>query len=473
MSPVTAYVASVALDKGFSLISIPLVARYLTPHEFGRLEVASSVIEIVGLLLAIGAADTLVRFAGGARTDAERQGTLAQLFGTSLVLVFALGAAIQFVVPSLSAAAGVKVGDTAFRLGLLAATVTAFVEMPLVWLRLNERTMAFLCFIAVRSCVQVLAMWLVLMAGWGADGVLMANGLAVLAFALLLTSMQVRETGVVVGLKGLGAIVRYGLPLVGAGLSMFALGSLSRLFLAWHVSDAEIAYFGLALKMALIAPLLHQPFALWWNPRRIQVLVGPDGLKRSAEAWGVGVAVLVLGAMTVALGAPVLIQLALPASYAASTMLVAPLVLVCVLNELTTLCNVGTYSRDHGGMVLAVNVAGAIVGIVGYLLLARQFGVYGVIVSMGLGHLARLVLSLWVGHQDAPIKYPYAPATLIGFAAILSVVLAPDGLLPRLAWSAATFAAVAVLALQVGLLSLPGGLRWLQLKRGTLVSSRR
>lgn len=472
MSPVTAYVMSVVLDKGFSLISIPLVARYLSPQEFGRLEAVSSVIEIAGLLLAFGAAETLVRFASDARAGAERRSIVAQLLGTSLVLVLVLGSAIQCAAPLLSAATGVKVGETAFRLGLLAATVTALIEMPLVWLRLNERTSAFLCFIGVRSCVQVLATWLVLAAGWGADGVLISNGLAVLAFALLLTSLQARETGVTFGMKGVRTILRYGVPLVGAGLSMFALGSLSRLFLAWHVSDAEVAYFGLALKIALIAPLFHQPFALWWNPRRIQVLYGPDGLKRSADAWGVGVAILVLGSMTVALGAPVLIHLALPASYAMSAVFVAPLVLVCVLNELNTLCNVGTYSRDHGGAVLAVNVTGAIVGIAGYLLLARHFGVYGVIISMGLGHLSRVVLSLWAGHRDAPIEYPYAAATLTGIAAISFVAFAPDGILARSIWSGAALVAVGGLAACTGLLPVPEGRGWQRLMRGTLVGSR-
>ncbi|MFM2422107.1 MAG: hypothetical protein RL291_637, partial [Pseudomonadota bacterium] len=64
MPPVAFYAVSVVLDKGFSLLTIPLVAAYLAPSEFGRLEVALSLIEFVGLIMALGLADTLVRFAG-------------------------------------------------------------------------------------------------------------------------------------------------------------------------------------------------------------------------------------------------------------------------------------------------------------------------------------------------------------------------------------------------------------------------
>ena len=45
LPPAVAYIVSVLLDKGFSVLTIPLVATYLPPNRYGQLDVAVSVIE--------------------------------------------------------------------------------------------------------------------------------------------------------------------------------------------------------------------------------------------------------------------------------------------------------------------------------------------------------------------------------------------------------------------------------------------
>ena len=45
------YVASIIVTKGFSIISIPLLANFIPPAEFSRLDVAASFIEFLGLVL--------------------------------------------------------------------------------------------------------------------------------------------------------------------------------------------------------------------------------------------------------------------------------------------------------------------------------------------------------------------------------------------------------------------------------------
>lgn len=474
LPPFVAYAASVALDKGFSLVTIPMVAAYLSPSEFGRIEVAASLIEIVGLVLTFGIADTLIRF-GGSETDKERRRRAAARFlGAALVMTSVALLVVQTLAPLLADIARVQVSETALRAGLAGATVTALVELPLVWLRLKQRTGKFLAFIALRSIVQALSMWLALRAGLGADGILISSGATVVAFALVLTIFQIRDTGIAFERSALTSMVHYGFPLVGAALAMFALGSCSRLFLVGNVTDAEIAYFGLALKLALIAPLLHQPFALWWNPRRIEVLRGADGLERSARAWSLGFGVLVIGSMAVALGGPVLVHLALPPSYAAAAGLVAPLVLVCVFNELSTLCNVGAFARSNGLTVLAVNCLGALCGIACYAVLASRFGVLGVISSMLVGHMVRLALFLRVGRRVAPIPYPFGSSVLLAAVACALVVLAPPAemVIARLAWSGAAVAVAVLLMLQLRFIRLPTGALRAALSRGQIAGNR-
>lgn len=437
LSPPLAYVASVAVDKGFSIVSIPLLAAYLVPADYGRLDVAISLIESVGLVMSFGMAETLVRFAGMAGSETGRKRCIAELLASALLLTLTIGASLQLATPWLAETFKISISTTALRWGLFGATLTALIEMPLMWFRLRGRAGLFLAIVGIRSSIQVLAMWLVLRAGYGADGILIANGMTMLVLSCLLTAWQIAETGLAFSVVALRRIVNYGMPLVLAALAMFALGSCNRLFLSGQVADSEIAFLGLATKLALAAPLLFQPFNLWWGARRFTVLGQPGGLEESAWAWGLGYSMLVLSALGVCMAGPVFIELAFPPNYAEASHYLPFVVLICVLNELNTLCNTGTYARDNGLGVLAANSCGAVVAVAGYAIVTPSFGVPGVIGATIAGHLVRLAVFLRTGHALAPIRYPFAAAAAVLVLAAAAVAFAPPAsqFAARAVWS--------------------------------------
>lgn len=453
LSPPAAYVASVAVDKGFSIISIPLMAAYLAPSNYGRLDVAVSLIESAGLVMSFGMAETLVRFAGVAEGEAERRRCMSELLAAALLVALTIGTLLQLATPWLAAALKITVSIPALRWGLLGATMTALIEMPLMWLRLRGQAGLFLTIIALRSAIQVVAMWLVLNAGLGADGILVANGVAILILSIGLSVWQIADTGLAFSPEAFRRISHYGVPLVLAALAMFALGSFNRFFLSGRVQDSEIAFLGLATKLALAAPLMFQPFYLWWSPRRFNVLSQPGGLEESAWAWGIGYSMLILSALGVCLAGPVFIDLAFPHNYAKASIYLPFLVLVCVLNELNALCNTGTYARTNGLGVLLANGSGAVVAILGYALFAPSYGVPGVIAATIAGHIVRLVIFLKSGEALAPIRYPFAAAVAVFVLAAALVVLAPPPteLAARVLWSllAAICTAAAILGLRL------------------------
>jgi hypothetical protein len=166
--------------------------------------------------------------------------------------------------------------------------------------------------------------------------------------------------------------------------------------------------------------------------------------------------VLTLSALAVALGGPVLIHLALPSAYAGAVAYLPFAVLVCVFNELNSLCNVGAYARSNGFYVLGVNASGAAVAVVGYALAVPQFGVPGVLGAMIAGHLTRLALFAHIGRVVAPIHYPVLPAVAVASLAVVAVWLAPADIFARIGWSAAAFISVALALMALRLLVVPG-----------------
>lgn len=455
MPPIVLYTAGVALDKGFSLLTIPLVAAYLSPAEFGRLDVALSLIELIGLVMAFGLADTMVRFASDSSNLDERRRCAAEFLGLSLILTAVATVMLQFILPFVAIWLGIDVALTALRVAVGGATMTSLIEMPLVWQRMIGRANIFLCYLLIRSLAQVVMMFFVLRAGFGAEGLLVANGAVMIVYGAMLAVWQAATTGIGLSRRCARDVCRYGIPLVGAALATFVLGNCNRWFLVGRVDAAEIAYLGLAFKFALIVPLLLQPYYLWWNPQRLEVLAAPGGLARSAWAWGVGVSVLLLSATALALGGPIFVSVAFPPAYAPAAPLIGIAISVCVLNELCTMSNAGAFARSNSLSILAISMAGGLVAVVAYLVLIPMHAVLGALASMMLGHATRLVLFFATSRPRIP--FPAKRAVVVAAVALILVEFAPSvaQVLPRILWSTLAILILAALVVSLGLVPHP------------------
>lgn len=456
LPPAVAYTASVGLEKGLALLMIPIVAAYLTPADYGRYEVAVSLLEFVGLVVIFGLTDTLVRFASTEPAETERLHTAAEVLGAALVLAIAVGAAMQLLTPWLMELLHITLDEAALRWALAATAAMTMIELPLVWMRLRQRSSAFLLCIACRALSQLLLSWWALAHGHGTTGLLEANAFVMLMAATVLLTLQIRETGIAFSTRLFRRIAGYSLPLLGAALALFAMGACSRWFLPGHVSNEAIAHFGLAAKLSMAASILMQPFLLWWVPRRIEMLSRPNGLEDSRDAWSLGFSILLLNAVLLALAGPLFIALFLPAGYAGASTYIPWLVLAQFLHQLSALCSVGSYARSSGLGVLAIDGVGAAIAIAGYTLLVPRIGVAGAIAAMIFAHGLRVCLYLADGRRQAPIPYPAFVATALCLAAAGFVWMEParSSVLVRALWATAALLTTALLLYQAGFMRL-------------------
>lgn len=285
------YGLSVLMLKGFSLITIPLYARYLDPAEYGKLDIAVSIIEFVGLCASLGLADTLYRFASTGEADYRRQAQ-AEVFGSGLIGAAIITLLIQLIAPTIYDFFSMTVGIGPLRAGLFAATVTGLVEMPLAWMRLHDRAFFYLTFVAGRTLTQIALTWAMLANGFGVAAILYATFAINIASGGVFAMIGFKDGGIRFSRAGLSNMAHYGLPLVGGGLAMYALGTFDRLFLAHAVTPQSIGHYAIAAKLALATALFIQPLALWWYPKRIAVLDLPGGVAETRKCGALALSYL-------------------------------------------------------------------------------------------------------------------------------------------------------------------------------------
>ena len=426
-SSMAVYGLSILMLKGFSLITIPLYARYLGPAEYGKLDIVVSVIEFVGLCASLGLADTLYRFASSG-SDVDRARAEGQVFGTGLIGALVIAFIVQLFVPFIHDFFGMTVAIEPLRAGLFAATITGLVELPLAWMRLHNHPLHYLAFVTGRSVSQIMLTWILLRQGHGAAAILYATFAINLASVAVFATLSARSCRLVFSGNGFANMAHYGLPLVGGGLAMYALGTFDRLFLAKAVAAQDIGHYAIAAKLALATALFVQPLALWWYPKRIAVLKEPDGIARNAKVWNLGFTILMAGASFAALALPLFIQFGLPQSYAPALVYLPWLIVASVLNELVSLSSGGAYLRRGGYEILIVNSVAALVALIGYIALIPSLGVTGAIAATLAAHLVRLALFVIRAKNTAPVPLFTRPVLLVSLASIVPVLVAQQGI---------------------------------------------
>ncbi len=457
------YGISVFTEKAVSLIMLPVVAAFIAPADYGVYDVAVSVIEGISLIMSMAISAVVIRFASTAATDGDKASATAELLGSALTIAACALIPVAAFSPYILIWLGLDVSPAAFRMLTVAAVFTSMTQLTMVWVRICDRASTFLLLVVIRTVAQVSMTVTVLMLGFGIDGIIAGNGVVLTCFAAAMLAVQIKDTGITFARIGFARILTYGLPIVGSMLAMYALGNLNRFALPGVVSPEVIAHFGLASRLALIVWLLLYPFELWWQPRRIACLNEPGGLDLSARMWGLGIGLLLFASLGMALFGPVLVLTILPEAYAPALAYLPPLIMTQIVHHLVQLTNVGTYARDDGYAVLAIDLTGAAVAVLGYIFVVPQIGIAGVIASMILGNLTRLTLHVAIGYSRAPVAYPWQAACLTFAAGAALVLLAPSLDMPILRTAYTAIAAAVLVGVMVAtrlVILPPGGFRY-------------
>jgi O-antigen/teichoic acid export membrane protein len=400
------YALGIVVMKGVSFFMLPFIARHLSPDDFGRLEILTSLGAVGAIVVGFGLLNTLFRFAGMAESEGDRRRIVAESFGLNLVIgAIALIAALALADPIASALPG-DVAPHLVRLTLLMVALEGCIAIPLGWLRMEERASLFFALNSGKAAIQALLVLLFLDQGRGLEGVLEAGLIAAALLSVATTWLQWRDTGVRFRLSGQQRMLRYSLPLVGSGLLGFALTGLDRWVLADAVGPGEMAQYAIAAKFAMLAALLLQPYLMWWSPRRFSMLHETNGADKAAIYAATGSVLSLLIVVVVGLSAPLAVTVLFPPAYHDAMHYVPWLVLVMAIKDSAELLNLGCYTGKTTHAQLLINLAGAVVGVAALLTLVPAWGIWGAVVAMGLAQVLRLLLYFVVSQRLLPLPYP-------------------------------------------------------------------
>ncbi|TCS42375.1 lipopolysaccharide biosynthesis protein [Reinekea marinisedimentorum] len=407
------------LMKGVSFLMLPVVANALSAEQFGQLDLWLSVLNIGSILVGFGLTEALYKQWGDSQPDQRNElistATLQQAKIASygfIVYLFASVAA-NHLLPQLNPV----------QLALASATllVSALINIPLSWLRLQDSAGTFFLLTSGKALTQAAATFAFLHAGWGVTGILLSGFITSALLAIALILLQHRNIRWQWRAEKGRALVKYGWPLMCSGVLLFVAAGAERWILAATVGLAELAQYALAMQLAMIIAIACEPLTLWWFPKRFQMLKNADGEKRTARMgelvshfclW----MVLLLSTVT-----PWLISELLPQRYSTVISILPWLALGMAFKQMSHLLNIGCYSGERPNIVFKINLVMAMIALTLFSAMSLWLGLQGVVITFVMLYALRALVFVRV--SQGLLRLPYRFHLLIIHSLLVAATL--------------------------------------------------
>lgn len=432
------YGVGIMVGKAVAFIMLPFYTRYLTPADYGVMQLVEMTLDIVSIIAGTQIAQGIFRYYHKAETVEDRNAVLSTAvvlltasFGTAAT---ATGLAAPLVCRLVF---GSEEHVTLVRLAAAALGVQSLVIVPFAYLRLRERSGLFTALNTAKLALQVgLNIYFLAGAHMGLRGIFLSTLISNSALGAILAVYLLREVGIRVMVPVARSLFRYGMPLVLTNFATFFSTFGNRYFLNASGDTTMVGLFSLAYQFGFILQTVgFMPFSMMWEPKRFEVARRDSRDIEFSHAF-VTMNLLLLSAATgIVLFVDDFIRVMADSSYHSASSLV-PLILVAyVFQSWASFQETGILVRERTELITVANVLSALTALVGYALLIPRWHGLGAAAATVVAFAVRQIVTHRLSQKLWPIRYDWAPVVrLTGAATAVSVA---SLLVPRLplAWS--------------------------------------
>lgn len=397
------------LGKVIGLLMLPLYTSYLTPVDYGLLEVLDLSMSLLGMFIAAGIIASLLNYYSSATDERSRQRVVSTAFLFTLgagLLTLAIG---LMLVPRVSSALlGPTVPHKYLYLSFVSFVFAYISTAPRTFLRALEASGAF---VKVETAALLLNLTLnvvcVVFLNLGALGILWSSCLVAALQTLVLSAWMLRRVGVGFEAHTLGRLLSFGAPLMFANAGVFALNFSDRFFLQHLRSLEEVGIYAVGYKLAyMLNYMVIQPFCVMWQARMFIVYRNPDYPELFSRV-GIWFALLMI---YVALGLSVLssevTRLMIGRSFAGAQRIVPVVAFAYVLYGLGFYAQLGLFLARKTRVIGAIGAAAAVVNLIANYFLIERFGVMGAAWATVVGFALLAVASYLCSQAALPLPLP-------------------------------------------------------------------
>ena len=417
------YSLSSVLARGFSLITVPIFTRILSPADYGALDLLSYVAVLAPLVIGAALDQAVGRFYLDSSVPEDEQRRIASTALFYNVIVFAivgllLSPAADFLAGRWLAG---QVGPGTVQIVLLYVWIQSIFYITNNQLRYMFKARAFALSNIGNTVLSTAAgfaciVWLDL----GVAGVFIGQAFGQLVFSLVSIWLARECYRAVLDLALLRRMLAYSLPLVPGTLAFFVMQYVDRYVLNAERGLTEVGVYGMGARIASLVNLFLMGFQGAWWPHVMKAFREPDApvqFRKVAEVYLlVTMAIMMLLSL---FGHEILLLLTTPA-FAAGYVVVPLLVLGAVMASVAAYFSYGIQIAEKNHYRMWLNLGALVVTVSLNLLLVPRFGALGAALANAACFVSLAAGSLAVSQRLYHVPYSW-PRMLAGLAVGIAV----------------------------------------------------
>lgn len=430
------YAIGTMISRITGLVMLPIYTRYLSPADYGVIELLTMAIEITGILVGLRISQAMFRFYILAEGGQEKQ----EIVSTVLLTVLAasgLGATLLYIAaePLSVLIFGTSAYLYEFQLFAFTLITNAIIAVGQAYIRARQMPILYVSIGAVTLAIQVaLNVIFVVVLDMHVRGVVysaLGSGVIVAAGFCLYVFGGV---GFHYSLAVARRLIRFVAPLMLASVGAFYVSFADKYFIRLFGSLTEVGLYVLAARISSIIGTLYRSFNMSWGADRFEIVKHENARTIFRQVFRFLSAALVMAGVGLALFASDLFHIMTDQEYYSAGNIVPILVAAGIVRIYAMFCNFGIMLNECTRYIAEATWIKVVVSSLGYVLLIPYLGVYGAAIALLVSNLVELY---WV-NRNATREYDmglhWKPVGVIFAAGILCIVtgfLMPAG---ELAW---------------------------------------
>ncbi|RJQ17681.1 MAG: hypothetical protein C4560_08180 [Nitrospiraceae bacterium] len=414
-----------ALNRLGVFVLLPLYTNYLTPADFGTLELVLVTVAFVRALVAMRIGHATVRFYFEYDEENERKKLIStSLLATalwSLLLVVALIIVSSYISRIVS---GSEANYTLFILGFSVMFFEVISEIPFAFLRAREQSVLYVVSSLSQLILRVsLNVYIIKYMNGGLNGILTGNMISAALVWLGLVIFILRYSGIHFDIPKLKDLWKYCYPLVIAAVPGVAVRNADRLFLGWFTSLEAVGLYALAFRFGLaLRNFILEPFQLGFGPFRFKIMNRDDAQVVYSRLMTYFFLAVSFTALILSVFSREIIEAMSSESYRSAYKVVPLIVLSTVIQGITYITQTGLLVEKRTRYFPYISGVTAVANVLALYIFIRFFGIYGAGIALVITSVVETALTFKFSQKMYKVNYEYARIVKI-FVAALSVYL--------------------------------------------------
>ncbi len=408
------------LGKAIGFLLIPLYTHYIPPADYGTLEILDISINIIGMFVGLGLANSVARFYYQVEAREEKN----QVVSSAVILLLGLTSLMLCLVLPFSERLACLLFDNPqlgnyIKISLFTFALNAILEIPLTMIRAREQSLFFAGISLGRLALSLgLNIFFIVFLRLGILGILYSGLITSAFFSVGLAVWCIRECGFHFHYRLARQMLLFGAPLIVNSAGMFIINFGDRYLLKANAGLEEVGIYSLGYKigMGLIAFLIGQPFFLIWSCRRYSLIEEENGVERYGRIFILYTLLLLWIWLFIVGFSKEMITILAPASYGAAWRVLPLVAMGYVLRELADFFRGAFMIKNKTYYTGAITLAVSLYCLFSYLVFIPRYHAMGAAMATCSTFLAMAVINGFFAVRVMPeINYRFRRLIILFF----------------------------------------------------------